>query len=234
MSDNENPDDANKTSQTHEQVSAKPDEVQLSVGDHQLPADFELLTDTYERLRHSTDSSELSEFARRPLPDKSQQAAFSRATALLEAVAGNPNTPKQDRIFLGQTMPFPNVLVKLSMDGDPDVRKAVAGNTDDKNWLAGRLTKDESPDVRDTALLNPRTSWKMRLEGAQDEHVDSQTLDFLGTLGTQNEPDAPQVLASMVRRAVAMNPNCSAQMLNTLSDDTQPQVAQAAQRRLRR
>lgn len=52
-------------------------------------AAFEPLTASYERLRHSTDSAELSEFARRPLPDRSDQAAFSRATALLEA----------DRIF---------------------------------------------------------------------------------------------------------------------------------------
>ena len=55
--------------------------------------DFEPLTATYERLRHSTDSAALSEFARRPLPDRSDQAAFSRATALLEAVAGNAHTP---------------------------------------------------------------------------------------------------------------------------------------------
>lgn len=36
--------------------------------------DFEPLTATYERLRHSTDSAALSEFARRPLPDRSDQA----------------------------------------------------------------------------------------------------------------------------------------------------------------
>ena len=74
---------------------------------------FEPLTATYERLRHSTDSAELSEFARRPLPDRSDQAAFSRATALLEAVAGNRHTPLEDRIMLAETMPFPNILVKL-------------------------------------------------------------------------------------------------------------------------
>ena len=79
-------------------------------------ADFEPLTATYERLRHSTDPAELSEFARRPLPDRSDQAAFSRATALLEAVAGNPHTPVEDRVFLASTMPFPNVPVKLSTD----------------------------------------------------------------------------------------------------------------------
>lgn len=67
--------------------------------DQKIPLDFEPLTATYERLRHSTDAAELSEFARRPLPDRSEQAAFSRATALLEAVAGNAHTPLEDRCF---------------------------------------------------------------------------------------------------------------------------------------
>ena len=160
--------------------------------------DFEPLTATYERLRHSTDSAALSEFARRPLPDRSDQAAFSRATALLEAVAG----------------------------------KAVAGNADDKNWLVGRLTKDESPEVRATALRNKRTSWKMRLEGAEDSTMDSDTLDFLGSLGTQVEPDAPVVLATMVRRAVALNPNVSDRMLQQLAQDASSDVQKAAQRQL--
>lgn len=74
--------------------------------------------------------------------------AFSRATALLEAVAGNPHTPVADRVFLADTMPFPNVLVKLSEDPEPSVRQAVAANGDDKNWLVGRLTKDPVPAVR--------------------------------------------------------------------------------------
>ncbi len=74
-------------------------------------AEHATLTETYERLRHSTDEAELHEFARRPLPDRADQAAFSRATALLEAVAGNQHTPLEDRVFLAQTMPFPNVLV---------------------------------------------------------------------------------------------------------------------------
>ena len=47
--------------------------------------------------------------------------------------------------MLAETMPFPNILVKLSTDPSPDVRRAVAANEDDKNWLVGRLTKDESP-----------------------------------------------------------------------------------------
>ena len=194
--------------------------------------DFEPLTATYERLRHSTDAAELSEFARRPLPDRSEQAAFSRATALLEAVAGNAHTPLEDRVFLAETMPFPNILVKLSTDESTEVRKAVAGNANDKNWLVGRLTKDESLEVRDVALRNKRTSWKMRLEGAQDPDMDSRTLDFLGSLGTEIEPNAPAVLASMVRRAVALNPNASDQMLEKLAQDASGEVKRAAEKRL--
>lgn len=198
----------------------------------EVPSDFEPLTATYERLRHSTDAAELSEFARRPLPDRSEQAAFSRATALLEAVAGNAHTPLEDRVFLAETMPFPNILVKLSTDESTEVRKAVAGNANDKNWLVGRLTKDESLEVRDVALRNKRTSWKMRLEGAQDPDMDSRTLDFLGSLGTEIEPNAPAVLASMVRRAVALNPNASDQMLEKLAQDASGEVKRAAEKRL--
>ena len=198
----------------------------------EVSSDFEPLTATYERLRHSTDAAELSEFARRPLPDRSEQAAFSRATALLEAVAGNAHTPLEDRVFLAETMPFPNILVKLSTDESVEVRKAVAGNANDKNWLVGRLTKDESLEVRDVALRNKRTSWKMRLEGAQDPDMDSRTLDFLGSLGTEIEPNAPSVLASMVRRAVALNPNTSDQMLEKLAQDASGEVKRAAEKRL--
>ena len=93
---------------------------------------------TYERLRHSTDPQELHEFARRPLPDRAKQAAFSRATALLEAVAGNQHTPLEDpRGSSAETDAVPNVLVKLSEDPSPEVRRAVAANRDDKNWLVG-------------------------------------------------------------------------------------------------
>lgn len=195
--------------------------------------DFEPLTVTYERLRHSTDAAELSEFARRQLPDRDDQAAFSRATALLEAVGGNPNTPLEDRVFLAETMPFPNVLVKLAKDPEASVRKAVAGNTDDKNWLVGRLTKDPVPVVRDAALRNKRTSWKMRLEGAQSPDSDAQILDFLATLGTELEPDAPKVLSSMVRRAVALNPNVSMQTLAKLEGDPSLEVRHAVEKRRR-
>lgn len=192
----------------------------------------EPLTTTYERLRHSTDAAELHEFARRPLPDRGEQAAFSRATALLEAVAGNPHTPEEDRVFLASTMPFPNVLVKLSEDPSAAVRKAVAANIDDKNWLVGRLTKDDTPAVRDEALRNKRTSWKMRLEGAQDPEMDVDTLDFLSRLGAELEPDANVVLSSMVRRAVALNPNSSQEILERLSADSSDEVVHAARRRL--
>lgn len=204
-----------------------------SAESNEIAKDFEPLTVTYERLRHSTDSAELSEFARRPLPDRDDQAAFSRATALLEAVGGNPHTPLEDRVFLAETMPFPNVLVKLAKDPEASVRKAVAGNTDDKNWLVGRLTKDPVPEVRDAALRNKRTSWKMRLEGAQSPDSDAQILDFLATLGTELEPDAPNVLSSMVRRAVALNPNVSMQTLAKLEGDPSLEVRHAVEKRRR-
>lgn len=199
--------------------------------DQSTEQQFEPLTVTYEHLRHSTDAAELSEFARRDLPDRADQAAFSRATALLEAVGGNPNTPVEDRVFLAQTMPFPNVLVKLAKDPDPAVRKAVAGNADDKNWLVGRLTKDPVPEVRDTALRNKKTSWKMRLEGAQNPEVDAATLAFLATLGTEIEEGAPAVLSSMVRRAVALNPNTTDETLNKLADDPSAEVRHAVAKR---
>lgn len=192
----------------------------------------ETLTVSYERLRHSIDSKELSEVARAELPDSSNQSAFSRATALLEAVAGNPHTPLEDRVFLAENMPFPNVLVKLSQDPDAQVRRAVAANVSDKNWLVGNLTKDEDEKVRAAALVNPQTSWKMRLEGAQSALTDAETLDVLGKLGAETENDAPVVLSSMVRRAVALNPNTSSDMLEKLARDARPDVAKAAQRAL--
>ncbi|WEV74840.1 AbrB family transcriptional regulator [Bifidobacterium sp. ESL0798] len=196
-------------------------------------ADFEPLTNTYEELRHTEDSAELSAAARKPLPPKSDQAAFSRATALLEAVAGNEHTPVEDRIFLASTMPFPNILVKLSEDENDEVRKAVASNADDKNWLVGRLTKDRVIEVREAALHNPQTSWKMRLEGAENPETTADTLDFLSKLGVESEPKAPSILSAMVRRAVALNPNCSQATLTRLSEDASTDVQHAAANRLR-
>lgn len=193
---------------------------------------FEALTTVYERLRHSTDAAELSEFARRPLPDKSDQAGYSRATALLEAVAGNPHTPLEDRIALAQTMPFPNILVKLAQDESVEVRKAVAANEQDKNWLVGRLTKDESAEVREIALRNARTSWKMRLEGAQDSRTSPETLAFLAEFGVDREPGGPAVLTSMIRRAVALNPNTPDEVVSALAQDASEEVRKAASRRL--
>ncbi|MCI1984871.1 MAG: AbrB family transcriptional regulator [Bifidobacteriaceae bacterium] len=195
------------------------------------PSVGETLTESYERLRHSTDSAELSDVARAPLPDRSDAAAFSRATSLLEAVAGNKNTSVEDRVFLASTMPFPNILVKLSEDPEPSVRREVAKNADDKNWLAGRLTKDEDDSVRTAALLNPRTSWKMRLEGAQDPRTAPEALEFLGGLGVSSEENAPVVLASMVRRSVALNPNTPQEVVERLKDDAEIQVQHAAQSR---
>ncbi len=193
---------------------------------------FEALTTVYERLRHSTDAAEFSEFARRPLPDKSDQAGYSRATALLEAVAGNPHTPLEDRIAFGpQTMPFPNILVKLAQDESVEVRKAVAANEQDKNWLVGRLTKDESAEVREVALRNARTSWKMRLEGAQDADQ-SETLAFLAGFGVDREPGGPAVLTSMIRRAVALNPNTPDEVVSALAQNASEEVRKAASRRL--
>lgn len=190
------------------------------------------LTDEYEMLRHSTDAHLLSQRAHEPLPPRSDQAAYSRQTALLEAVAGNLHTPIVDRIFLATTMPFPNILVKLASDPRAKVRQAVAGNTNDKNWLVGRLAKDEDQGVRTAALLNPQTSWKMRLEGAQDPSNSEEALRFLATLGVTNEEDALPVLATMVRRAVALNPSTPKDLVEKLVSDPATDVSHAAKKRL--
>lgn len=194
-------------------------------------AEHETLTASYERLRHSTDPKELGEFARRPLPDRGDTAAFSRATALLEAVAGNLHTSVADRLYLAENMPFPNILVKLSVDPEVSVRKAVARNTDDKNWLVGRLTKDDVLEVRAAALTNPRTSWKMRMEGAQDERNDAATLDYLSRFGASEDQPGPAVLTAMIRRAVALNPSASEETIDRLSQDEDIQVRHAVEKR---
>lgn len=195
---------------------------------HDLNGSYNLLTAVYERLRHSTNSKELHEFAVKELPDRSDQAGFSRATALLEAVAGNANTPEEDRVHLATVMPFPNILVKLSKDESSKVRLAVAKNKNAKNWLVGRLTKDSCAEVRDAALCNPRTSWKMRLEGAQTDGIDAKTLDHLASLGASEQDDDSPVLSAMVRRAVALNPGVSQPTLVALSKDKDSDVSLAA------
>lgn len=198
----------------------------------QTQTEHEPLTVTYERLRHTDDAALLHDFATRQLPDRKDQSAFSRATALLEAVAGNVHTLLEDRIFLAQTMPFPNILVKLSQDSDWQVRQAVAANSNDKNWLVGRLTKDEREEVRAAALLNPQTSWKMRMEGAEDSSNTAQTLDYLSRFGVDEDMQGPAVLTAMIRRAVALNPSTAQETLERLAQDTDESVRHAVEERM--
>lgn len=198
----------------------------------QTQTEHEPLTVTYERLRHTDDAALLHDFATRQLPDRKDQSAFSRATALLEAVAGNAHTLLEDRIFLAQTMPFPNILVKLSQDSDWQVRQAVAANSNDKNWLVGRLTKDEREEVRAAALLNPQTSWKMRMEGAEDSSNTAQTLDYLSRFGIDEDMQGPAVLTAMIRRAVALNPSTAQETLERLAQDTDESVRHAVEERM--
>lgn len=194
--------------------------------------DSSTLNEMYDHLRHSTDTAELDAFAVRPLPDPKDASAFSRATALLEAIAGNLHTSVDKRVFLAESMKFPNVLVKLSEDPEPRVRAAVAANAQDKNWLAGRLTKDSDVSVREAALKNPQTSWKMRMEGAEDPEIGPETLDFLGSMGTEEDFHGPAVLATMVRRAVALNPSTSPDTLRRLAEDASTDVSNPAKKRL--
>ncbi|WP_018143407.1 hypothetical protein [Alloscardovia criceti] len=194
--------------------------------------DQDSLTTEYEFLRHTEDAEELTRRCHTPLPDPSDAAAFSRATALLEAVAGNLHTPEEDRIYLATHMPYPNILVKLSTDPSAQVRAAVASNTDSKDWLVGRLTKDEDAEVRAQALMNPVTTWRMRMEGAEDERTGQEVLRHLAELGTEDDSKAPTVLAAMVRRAVALNSNTDADTLHRLAQDAVPDVAHAAASRL--
>ncbi|MFC0266328.1 AbrB family transcriptional regulator [Alloscardovia macacae] len=188
----------------------------------------ESLSAEYEFLRHTEDAGELSARCHTPLPDASDAAAFSRATALLEAVAGNMHTPEADRVFLAETMPYPNILVKLSTDPAVSVREAVAANTSSKDWLVGRLTKDDEESVRAKALMNPVTTWRMRMEGAEDPRTEVRVLQYLAGLGAEEGSKAPRVLAAMVRRAVAENPQTDEQTLRALAEDAVPDVAHAA------
>ena len=202
-----------------------------SAAESAAPVDFEPLTATYERLRHSTDPAELSEFARRPLPDRADQAAFSRATALFGGCGRQPAhpggrscVPRRHHAVperIGQTLRRPRT-VRASSRGRQRGRQELAGRPSDQGPV---------PAVRDTALKNKRTSWKMRLEGAQDPTADAETLDFLGVLGTESEEGAPAVLSSMVRRAVALNPNTSEAMLAKLANDPSAEVRHAVESR---
>ena len=123
-----------------------------SAAESAAPVDFEPLTATYERLRHSTTRPNCpnSPVGRcLTVPIRRRSPAPPHFWRLWPATR---TPPVADRVFLADTMPFPNVLVKLSEDPEPSVRQAVAANGDDKNWLVGRLTKDPVPAVRDTAL----------------------------------------------------------------------------------
>ena len=219
---------AETSAQTHQEAAQPGDAAQSGEFDENSAT----LNEMYDHLRHSVDSAELDAFASRPLPDPKDAAAFSRATALLEAVAGNLHTSVATRVALARDMKFPNILVKLSEDPDPTVRAAVAANEEDKNWLVGRLTKDPEVFVREAALKNKQTSWKMRMEGAEDPQIGAQTLDFLARMGTEEGFSGPAVLAAMVRRAVALNPSASEETVQRLAQDGVPDVSHAAQQRL--
>ena len=65
----------------------------------------------------------------------------------------------------------------------------------------------------------------------RDPTADAETLDFLGVLGTESEEGAPAVLSSMVRRAVALNPNTSEAMLAKLANDPSAEVRHAVESR---
>lgn len=191
------------------------------------------LTEMYEELRHCENSDVLSKKAHEPLPSRNEGALFSRAATLLEAVAGNTHTPIEDRIFLATNIPFPNVLVTLAKDPESSVREAVAKNPDVKNYVVGRLTKDESVKVRTAALLNPQTSWKMRLDGAMDPQTTPQTLEFFSHMGTEEKEGEPKVLAAMVRRAVALNPSTPAEVRERLAKDESREVRNAVEKYLK-
>ena len=192
------------------------------------------LTDDYERIRKSTNTQELSLLAREKM-DKEEvgDEEFAIKSALLEAVAANPLTPLEDRVYLASSSSFPNILVRLSQDKDSGVRQAVAANPASKNWLLSKLAKDEDESVREAALKNPTSSWKAKLEAAQDPSSSPALLGFLSGLGK----DAPEgskefVLSSMVRSSVARNPSCPHELLSSMAQDSSPEVASAASKRV--
>ena len=81
-------------------------------------------------------------------------------------------------------------------------------------------------------LRNHQTSWKMRLEGAQDPRTDPEVLEYLGTLGAEEGSEDNAILSAMVRRAVALNPNAPDTLVRALAHDGNDDVSHAAQKRL--
>lgn len=192
------------------------------------------LTDDYERIRKSEDTGELSRLAREQVSkEEAGEEEFAVKSALLEAVAANPATPLEDRIFLASSSSFPNILVRLSADCNPGVRRAVAANPASKNWLLSKLAKDAEAKVREAAMENPRSSWKAKLDGAQSPASSPALLRFLSEVGKDAaEGSRDFVLASMVRSSVARNPSCPADVLSSLALDPSPEVARAASKRI--
>ncbi|MBO6071851.1 MAG: AbrB family transcriptional regulator [Aeriscardovia sp.] len=192
------------------------------------------LTDEYERLRHSTDSEELSRIAREELKkEEVGEEEFAIRSALLEAVAANKLTPKVDRIYLASASSFPNILVRLSTDEDREVRKAVAANKSSKNWLLSKLAKDEDEKVREEAIKNPNCSWKAKLDAAQNPLSSPQLLRFLSEIGKGSAEGTKEfVLSSMVRSSAARNPSCPQDALHSLMEDNSPEVRKAAEKRV--
>ena len=192
------------------------------------------LTDEYERLRHSTDSEELSRIAREELKkEEVGEEEFAIRSALLEAVAANKLTPKVDRIYLASASSFPNILVRLSTDEDREVRKAVAANKSSKNWLLSKLAKDEDEKVREEAIKNPNCSWKTKLDAAQNPLSSPQLLRFLSEIGKESAEGTKEfVLSSMVRSSAARNPSCPQDALHSLMEDNSPEVRKAAEKRV--
>ncbi|MBQ1348174.1 MAG: AbrB family transcriptional regulator [Aeriscardovia sp.] len=192
------------------------------------------LTDEYERLRHSTDSEELSRIAREELKkEEVGEEEFAIRSALLEAVAANKLTPKVDRIYLASASSFPNILVRLSTDEDREVRKAVAANKSSKNWLLSKLAKDEDEKVREEAIKNPNCSWKAKLDAAQNPLSSPQLLRFLSEIGKESAEGTKEfVLSSMVRSSTARNPSCPQDALHSLMEDNSPEVRKAAEKRV--
>ena len=188
------------------------------------------LTDDYERIRKSQDAGELSRAAREKVSkEEVGEEAFAVKSALLEAVAANPATPVEDRIYLAASSSFPNILVRLSSDPDAEVRRAVAANPASKNWLISKLTKDGEEKVRDAALENPNASWKARLDAAQNPSSSPEALRFLSGLGKgAAEGTRDFVLSSMVRSSVLRNPSCPSEVFADLAEDPSPEVAKAA------